>query len=76
MNLYFILTVFFVNKCSSSCNHINNPYAKLCVPDVVKNMNIKVFNKMSKINETRYISWHEACTCKCRFGVSIYNNKQ
>ena len=24
------------SKCSGSCNNINNPYAKLCVPDVVK----------------------------------------
>ena len=30
-------------KCSGSCNNINDPYAKLCVPDVAKNMNIKVF---------------------------------
>ena len=33
-----------VNKCSGSCNNINDPYAKLCVPDVVKNINVKVFN--------------------------------
>ena len=26
-----------VNKCSGSCNNINDPYAKLCVPDVVEN---------------------------------------
>ena len=32
-----------VNKCSGSCN-INDPYAKLCVPDVVKNINVNVFN--------------------------------
>ena len=25
-----------VNKCSRSCNSINDPYAKLCVPDVLK----------------------------------------
>ena len=25
------------SKCSSSCNSINDPYAKMCVPDVVKN---------------------------------------
>ena len=25
-----------VNKCSGSCNYINDPYSKLCVPDVVK----------------------------------------
>ena len=30
------------SKCSGSCNNINDPYAKLCVPDVVKNLNIKV----------------------------------
>ena len=24
------------SKCSGSCNSINNPCAKLCVPDVVK----------------------------------------
>ena len=35
-----------VNKCSGSCNNINDPYSKLCVPDVVKKTNIKVFNLM------------------------------
>ena len=44
-----------VNKCSRSCNNINDPYAKLCVLDIIKNMNVKVFNLMSRINETRQI---------------------
>ena len=44
-----------VNKCSDSCNNINDPYAKLCVPDVFKNINVKVFNLMSRTNETRHI---------------------
>ena len=52
-----------VSKCSGSCNTINNPYAKLCVPDIVKNINVKVFNLMSRINETRHIIWHETCKC-------------
>ena len=26
------------SKCSGSCNNINDPYAKMCVPDVVKNL--------------------------------------
>ena len=33
-----------INKCSGSCNNINDPYVKLCNPDVVKNINVKVFN--------------------------------
>ena len=30
------------NKCSGSCNNINDPYATLCVPDITKNINVKV----------------------------------
>ena len=26
------------SKCSGSCNNINDPYAKMSVPDVVKNL--------------------------------------
>ena len=29
------------NKCSGNCNNINDSYAKLCVPDVVKNIKSK-----------------------------------
>ena len=65
-----------VNQCSGSCNDINNPYAKLCVPHVVKDINIKVFNLMSRINETRHASWDETCAYKCRLDASVCNNKQ
>ena len=64
------------NKCSGSCNNINNLYAKLCVPDVVKNLNVKVFNLMWRTNETRHIEWHETCKRKCRLDGSVCNNKQ
>ena len=43
------------SKCSGSCNNINNPYAKLCGLDVVKNLNVKVLNLMSITNETKHI---------------------
>ena len=59
------------SKCSGSCNNINGPYPKLCVPDVVKNLNIKVFNLISMTNKTRHIKWYESCKCKCRL---ILNN--
>ena len=44
-----------VSKCSGNCNNINNPYAKIYVPNVIKDLNAKVFNIMSKTNETRFI---------------------
>ena len=64
------------SKCSVSCNNINYLYAKVCVPDVVTNFNVKVFNLMSRTNETRYIKWHETCKCECKFGKKNFNNKQ
>ena len=64
------------SKYSGSCNNINDPYATMCVSDVVKNLNVKVFNLMSKTNETRHIGWHETCKCKCRLDASVCNNKQ
>ena len=32
------------SKCSGNCNNINTPYANICVPDVIKDLNVKVFN--------------------------------
>ena len=64
------------SKCSGSCNNINNPCPKLCVPDVAKNLDAKVFNLVSGTNETRRTEWHETCKCKCRLNSSVCNNIQ
>ena len=64
------------SKCSGNCNNINDPYAKMCALDVATSLNVKVFNLMSRTNETRHIEWHETCKCKCRLDASICNNKQ
>ena len=63
-------------KCSGSCNNINNPYAKLCVADAVKYLNVRTFNLMSRTNETRHIKWYETYKYKCRLDASVCNNKQ
>ena len=65
-----------INKCKGSCNTINNPYAKICVPGQIKNINVKVFNLLSRTNETRHIKWHKTCKCKCTLDASICNNIQ
>ena len=64
------------SKCSGNCNNINDPFAKICVPNVMKDLNVKVFNLMSRTNETRHIKWHETCKCICRLDTIVCNNKQ
>ena len=49
---------------------------KMCVPDVVKNLNVKVCDLMSRTNVTRRLKWQETCKRKCRLDASVCNNKQ
>ena len=75
-NLIFYPFSIKTNKCSGNCSNINDPYARICVPDIVKNLNVKVFNLMTLTNETRHIKWHETCKCICRLDTIICNSKQ
>ena len=65
-----------LNKYSGICNNINDPYSNMCVPGVVKNINVKVFNLMWRTNETRHTKLYETCKCKCRLDASVCNSKQ
>ena len=65
-----------INRCKGSCNTINDPYAKICVADQIKDTNVKVFNLTSRTNETRHIKWHKTCKCKRKLDASTCNYKQ
>ena len=65
-----------MNKCSGNSNNINDPYARICILDIIKNLNLKVFNLMSRTNESIFIEWHESCKCICRLNAIVCNNKQ
>ena len=48
----------------------------MCVPNTIKSINTKVFNLVSKTNETRQAEWYKTCKCKCRLDASVFNSKQ
>ena len=57
----FYLFSMKTSKRSGNCNNINNTYAKICVPDVIKNLNVKVYNcqelmKQDLQNEMKNVS--------------------
>ena len=73
-----------VNNCSGSCNTLDDPMAKMCAPNIIKRVNMKVYNFLMSLNETRNVLWHESCKCVCRlihqyaivnkFGIAILVN--
>ena len=73
--LYYQFTVS-VNKCDESYNTIDGPYARVCVLNKVESMNLKVFNLISRVNETRFLVQHESCKYKCGLNESVYCSKQ
>ena len=62
-----------VNKCSGSCDTL---MAKLCVPNIIKRINMKVYNFLMRLNGTRKVLRHESCKCIYRLNSSVCNSKQ
>ena len=51
-----VLVLFYpynvqVNKCNGSCNTLDKPMAKMCVPNIIKGINMKVYNFLMRLNE-------------------------
>ena len=65
-----------VNKCVGSCNDINNQHSKVCIPDITKNVTIKMFDLMILTNTTKQVRFHESCKCVCKINSSVYSKKQ
>ena len=74
-HIFYLFSVK-INRCSDNGDCISDPYARICASDIVKNLNVKVFNIMSRTNETRLIECHETCKCICRLNGIICNNNQ
>ena len=73
--LFYLYNVL-VSKCSGICNRFDDPIGKLCVPNIVKRVNMKVYNFLMRLNETHNVLWHESCKCVCPLNSSVCNSKQ
>ena len=50
-----------VNKCNGNCNNIRNPYSRVCLSNIIKNITLKIFDLISWKNKTKQIKWHKNC---------------
>ena len=47
-----------LNKCSGSCNIIDNLFTKICVPSKTKDRNIRLFIMLIRKNEVKTLIEH------------------
>ena len=64
-----------VDRCTESCNDKDNPYFKVCTPDIVKNISVKNLDLISQKNVLRNVSFHKSCKCSCLLDEKVCNNK-
>ena len=51
-----------------------NPYSRIFY--AVKDVNVTVFNMITKINEAKTFVKHNSCDCKCKFDSRACNSNQ
>ena len=54
-----------------SCNTLNDLSNKVCVPNKTENLNLSVFSIITGINESKTLTKHISCECKCKFDSSV-----
>ena len=72
---YYPFTVN-LNRCVRSCNTLNDLSSKVCVPNETEDLNLGVFNITAGINESKALTKHIPCQCKCKFDGRKYNSNQ
>ena len=62
--------MIILDKCNGSCIAINHLSMKKCIPSKTKDLNVKVFNMITKRTEAKNFVKHISCDCKCKFNSS------
>ena len=65
-----------LDKCVGSCNTLNNMSNRVCAPNKTEDLNLRVFNMIVRINESKTLAKHISCKCKCKFDCRKCNRNQ
>ena len=52
---------------NGSCKSLDDPFGIICVPNRTEDLNLEVFNTVTRINEWKTLRKHISCKCKCKF---------
>ena len=65
-----------LDKCVGSCNTLNDLSNKVCIPNKIEDINLSIFNMITGINESKTLTKHILCECKCKFDGTKCNSNQ
>ena len=56
-----------LDRCVKTCNTLNDLSNKVCVPNKTQDLNLSVFNTITRINESKTLTKDISCECKYKF---------
>ena len=65
-----------LDRCVGSCNTLYDLSNKVCVPNKTEDLNQRVFNMITWINESKTLTKHISSKCKRKFGGRKWNSNQ
>ena len=65
--MYYYRFAVKLDKCVGSCNTFNDLSNKVCVPNKTENLNLSMSNMITVMNESKILTKHVSCACKCKF---------
>ena len=68
--------VIKLDRCVGSCDTLNDFSNKVGVPNKTEDLNLSMFNMITGINESKTLTKHISCECKCRFDGGKCNSDQ
>ena len=73
---YYYRFAVKLGRCVGSCNSLNDLVNKVCIPNKTEYSNLSVFNMTAGINESKALTKHISCECKCKFDGPKWNSNQ
>ena len=65
-----------LDRCVGSCNTINDVFNKVCAPNNTEDLNVSVFNMTAGTSESKALTKHISCECKCKLDGTKCNSNQ
>ena len=56
-----------LDRCVGNGNTQNDLSNKVCIPNKTEDLNLSIFNMITGINESKSLTKHISCDCKCKF---------
>ena len=65
-----------LGRCNKSCNTVEDPFGRIYVPSKIEDLNLKVFNILKGMNESKSFLKQISCKCSCELERRKCDSKQ